>query len=254
MSVFSKYLTDSRLVQLQAGSGIGFSTFLILHLTNAIAASSGELGWDGVREFFRLYYQNPFVEVVTVFGSLLLHAGTSSIIFYRRNERQKRVKKEDGDKDVKKTVHIPLALQLHRFTGYILTGLTFAHIFATRISTFIWDLDVDFQFLNWGLASKPVLMFPYYVLFSFSGIYHLSYGLPQALRVIFGVKLPDWTSPRRPYFWIWNGLVGLGVLSGILSLSGLLFPTNTSRFALLDEQFNGKVNQILQAVGLKSVL
>ena len=67
-------LSEFTLYRIQAGSGILFATFLVLHLSNTILASVGQPTYDSYQKALRWYYQFPLVEIFLVIGAATIHA------------------------------------------------------------------------------------------------------------------------------------------------------------------------------------
>lgn len=110
-------ISENTLAVLQAGSGLAFSSFLALHLTNALFAHGGDMAYDGVLDVFRYFYQNKFTEPVLIFGSLGLHIFSSSFRFYRRWKRRRAAgKKSEGAKQPS----LPWNVVLHRYSGHVI--------------------------------------------------------------------------------------------------------------------------------------
>ena len=106
-------IPDSTLNKIQAASGLAFSTYLALHLTNALAANQSQMLYDGVLDVFRVYYHHPVVEYTVIGGAVVVHVSASVIRMLRRWKRE-RQQRERGIE----LPRVPLYVKLHRYSGY----------------------------------------------------------------------------------------------------------------------------------------
>ena len=112
----------------QAGSGLVFSTFTLLHLGgHALAPLSFK--WANTALFAsRELYQASWIEPWVVGASLLIHSGTSMARFWIRYQKESKMTK-------KTPVQSPAleSLWLHRMSGLLISSFVYIHILATRL-------------------------------------------------------------------------------------------------------------------------
>lgn len=208
--------SDRALARLQAGSGLVFSVFLVLHLATALGSIGGPPVYEGALGWARLYYRIPLLEIVAVLGAALVHLSVGLVrAWRRRRQRAPRV--------------VPLRPRLHRYTGYYLALAFAGHVIATRAPSLWYGLDPDFAFLHLSLSTAPYWFFPYYALLAFSGGYHLVHGVLVALDVL-GVKLPGAPrSPRSRPFWTFAALWATAAVAIVLAFGGVLASVEDAR-------------------------
>jgi len=202
-------MDETQLIKLQAGSGLIFSSFLGIHLANSFIANLGPLGYDEIKRLLRLYYQNPVIEI-GLFSSLFVHQIVSGIRIYRRLKQKKNHPKHD---------HIT-ALDIHRYAGLVIGTVVLVHVFFTRIPHLIFKDDSDFTLITFTLKTWPYFFYPYYIVFSISGLYHLMYGFFKALRVFGLHKITLSTNTFNILF----SAGALTLFSAVLAFSGIYFP------------------------------
>jgi len=237
-SITSVQISDQTLTQIQACSGLVFSSFATIHILNSFTAHFGHLAYDAIQDILRKFYQNRVIEAVLA-GALIIHIGSSSIIFYRRytGHRTPQVKrrrmsmppqKENLLDSIKEKINEKVDLtprSIHRYTGYVLAGVIGIHVLNTRIT--MWNNPPDFTFLNFSLKNWPIIMYPYYMTLLTSGIYHTYFGIQQALHAL-GVKFPEWT--RGSFFWFSLEMGLLIGASSVLAFGGVYYNVPTFRF------------------------
>ncbi|KJE97507.1 hypothetical protein CAOG_07354 [Capsaspora owczarzaki ATCC 30864] len=157
-------ITDALLKKVQAASGLGFGSFLVLHLCNTLSGHISPAVYDSVQSVLRCYYQNPAVELVMVFGSLSIHVGAS---LWRMQKRvaadavlAQSLKHELSTADVSATsapdpkavraaaagpdtMTLSLVRKLHRLSGLALLPLISVHVMATRLSPIVSGVVPD---------------------------------------------------------------------------------------------------------------
>jgi len=228
------FIPQKTLRKVQALSGVTFGAFLSLHLVNAWTANGGHLLYDGTQKFFRLFYQNPFIEPIII-GSLVIHTIASGIRFLQRSIEESGVihckpNSEEDDTCKSDSPTIGKALQYHRYSGYFLATFVGGHFLATRGIDLIFNSKPDFSLISFSISKWGFLFYPYYFLLASCGLYHLSYGLIQSART-FQIKVPSFLSERSNLFW---GLIGIGIaasFSSVLAFGGNYFSVPVERFA-----------------------
>jgi hypothetical protein len=95
--------------------------------------------------------------------------------YFRRRSSQQQV-----------TVAVPEDKKYHRYAGYVLSLLVGGHAIATRIAPLVAGVVIDYSFASVPMYTFPVLFPIYYTILGCAGLYHLSWGALQALRV-FGI-------------------------------------------------------------------
>jgi len=156
-------ISEPTLIKIQAGSGVVFSTFLSLHLTNTIVSHNGQLFYDEIQRIFRTYYQNPIIEPV-ILGSLAVHLSSCFLRFIRRKKNDNKLnnKLEEAKinnkpnivqevKDIIKLSEPVPSLKVHRLTGYILSAFVGGHIIACRILPLLINDKADFTLMSFSL-------------------------------------------------------------------------------------------------------
>eukprot|EP01118_Nematostelium_gracile_P005688 TRINITY_DN1806_c0_g1_i5.p1 TRINITY_DN1806_c0_g1~~TRINITY_DN1806_c0_g1_i5.p1 ORF type:complete len:300 (+),score=35.61 TRINITY_DN1806_c0_g1_i5:458-1357(+) len=184
----------------QAGSGLVFGSFLSLHMINIYSVHFGESVYNTIQDLLRFYYRNPFIEPIVVFGSLGVHlCSAMGYIVAREQHKPKNVNIVEG--------HVR---KLHRYTGYILVGLTLPHIWMTRSQP------------NINTSSNKTLMSIFHMILAFSGVYHMSYGYLKAARIFeFIPPLGLQNKHKILHFDNWIKLNGIVSVSSVLVLNGV---------------------------------
>lgn len=214
-------MSNKTLVKLQAVSGLLFATFLILHLSNMVAASFGQSAYDNYMVSVRSYYQFPIIEIIAVGVASLLHIYAS----LTRGFRRRKAAKEKGG------VQSPsLRIRFHRYSGYFIFLAFFGHVLATRTPSLIFGIDVDMTFLHFSLVVAPWFFYPYYILLGTCGIYHLTNGVISALRAL-KVNIPkQLASPSSKVFWVWVSFGFIVTVISILNIGGVLTEISDTRY------------------------
>ncbi len=207
-------------IRIQAASGLAFSIFLTLHLSNTMAAPAGEARFNAIQDGVRVYYQTPVLEILGVALPLLAHI-TASIVRIVRRRRQGSPGRP------------PWRLRLHRITGWLLLAVIGGHVAATRVVPLIFETPVRFGDLNFTTTFFGIPFSLYYILLGTAGTYHLTNGLTIAARV-FGVSLPRATT-HGPGFWVPVGAALVAVTLGVASISGWLFPVDPASWGPASE-------------------
>ncbi len=215
-------ISERRLAQAQAISGLAFASFLVLHLVNTMLASLGQGTYDGYQRAIRHYYQAPGIELALIVVAPLVHVAVGLV----RARRRLRKAREQGRRSPG-----PLRHRLHRASGYVLLVVFAGHAVATRGPGVIMGEPADFSFLSFSLAQYPWWFYPYYALFALAGAYHLVHGVLASLPVLRARVPQTWLAPRSQRFWIVTVIAGAALLSGLLALGGAYFDVDTSRFA-----------------------
>jgi hypothetical protein len=194
------YIGKKNDLQSQAASGNLFGTFLALHLTNHATAIFGHLLYDGVLEFFRLYYQHPIVEPSMFILSLCVNRcsiarisccthGHKLIKIPQTTKARRKTREHSFNLFPNLTIKHSSLCRVHEKNAtlltfsYILSAFIFGHVGATRIVPLLYNIPVDFGFLSFALEYSPLIFYPYYITFAASGLYHITYGSIQAARV-----------------------------------------------------------------------
>jgi hypothetical protein len=208
------------------------------------------------RDTFRVYYQNPVIEVVCVFGAATVHACAGLARIALRSQRTKRLvfvcffgkkkkkkskitrgvtslihphrvldtKKETDNGGEKGVAAIPVELVGHRRAGYALLAFFGVHVAATRLVPRMYGIHFEYSFVSAGLRDAPYLIYPLYIILGVSGFNHLLYGLNRALSNVFGFTLLP--SNWRPGTARFAALTYVGValvISTVVALGGNYF-------------------------------
>lgn len=198
-------MNNSKLARVQAVSGLLFSLFALVHLSNTALAVVGADLYDSFQGAARGVYQWPFLEL-TLIGTLVVHI-VSGIL---------RMRARRGSK-----AKPPLRLRLHRYAAYYLAVFIFGHIGATRLPALLADAPPFFAGVSFSMHFAPWWFYPYYALLGIAGLYHAFYGIPVALGVL-GVRAPRFIR-KGPGFWV-PVTAGAGVIvAAVLAFGGFLY-------------------------------
>ncbi|MCX4242074.1 hypothetical protein [Paraliomyxa miuraensis] len=201
--------SERRLMRLQAISGLVFSAFLLLHLTNVMLSAFGPGLYDAFQIRIRPIYQFPLFEIGVLMTSLVVHIATG-VIRLRRRPRSRGFWK------------LPLRTRLHRASAYFLLVFIAGHIAATRLPSLLDGVWLGFAGLSYSMAFLPQYFYPYYVLLGLCGLYHGGYGAYLALRGL-GIRLPSIAAlGLRVKVPLVIGAVL--IILGVLSFGGLFYP------------------------------
>jgi succinate dehydrogenase/fumarate reductase cytochrome b subunit len=198
-------VNNRALAQTQAVSGLLFSLFLLVHLTNTALAVIGPDLYDRFQAAARGVYQWPLLEVGLI-AALVVHVVTG--ILRIRDRRGAKAKPS-------------LRLRLHRYAAYYLAVFVFGHIAATRLPALLADAPPFFGGVSFSLHFLPWFFYPYYALLGIAGLYHAFYGIPVALGVL-GVRVPPLIR-RGAGFWVPVGLGAVIVVTALLGFGGALY-------------------------------
>ena len=204
-TVTNNTVNNQRLSRIQAVSGLLFSLFALVHLSNTALAVLGPDLYDGFQRSVRRFYQWPLLEVALV-TTLVVHIGAG--VLRIRGRRGGRAKP-------------PLRLRLHRYAAYCLALFVFGHMAATRLPALLVDAPPFFGGVSFSLHYLPWFFFPYYALLGIAGLYHLLYGVPVALGVL-GIRAPQ-AMRRGPGFWIPVSAGAAMIVVALLGFGGALY-------------------------------
>lgn len=242
-------MKTSTLSTAQSLSGLVFSSFSLLHISNhMIGTLEGFEQHKKWMRFFRQYYQFELIEpiILTSFG---VHLTSSLWKLYRRKTIADKI---ENDKE-KKSIRVFSAEQFgkvaHRFSGYFLAGVVGGHIYATRIGWYMlgeWSSDVDFA--TYSIQNIPFYSFYlYYFLLMTSGTYHSIFGIRQALLQLELVKPSTMNKilPNKPA--VWHGLLATSMTCSALAVAFLgghfhEFKISSGRLSFLENMSNKLYN------------
>jgi succinate dehydrogenase/fumarate reductase cytochrome b subunit len=194
-----------RLTKIQAVSGLLFSLFAVVHLSNTALATLNPDLYNGFQGAARVVYQWPPLELAIV-ASLLVHITAG--VLRMRGRRGSKAKP-------------PLRLRLHRYAAYYLAVFVFGHMAATRLPALLADAPPFFGGVSFSLHFMPWWFYPYYALLGIAGLYHLFYGVPVALGTL-DVRAPQ-AIRRGPGFWLPVGAGALIIVMALLGFGGVLY-------------------------------
>ncbi|KAL2919975.1 hypothetical protein HK105_200041 [Polyrhizophydium stewartii] len=198
---------DRVLSAVQAGSGLTFATFAVLHLTGHSLAGVRYEYASSALYAFREYYHIPAVEVVVVGGAMVVHAASSAARVALRTADSRgrpapatpaRAAAGPGSRETK-AEQAARQRAWHRLAGYTLGLFMVGHVTATRLVP-LWYLPdpsvVDLTYASYPMTTHPGFFHAYYLLLAFAGMYHTAYGISSALRTLHvrvpGVSLATW--------------------------------------------------------------
>lgn len=204
-ALINSSVNNARLAQTQAVSGLLFSLFALVHLTNTALAVLGADLYDRFQSAARSVYQWPLLELALL-GALLVHMVSG--ILRMRARRGTRARP-------------PLRLRLHRYAAYYLAIFVIGHAAATRLPALLADAPPFFAGVSFSMHFAPWFFYPYYGLLGIAGLYHAFYGIPVALGVL-GVRTPQFLR-RGTGFWVPVGLGAALIVTALLGFGGLLY-------------------------------
>ncbi len=196
-----------RWARIQAGSGLVFLAFALLHLLNTALAALGAGPYNAFQRRLRPVYQYPAIEIGLILLPLLVHV----VAGVARMRMRKGVRAATS-----------LRVRSHRYAGYVLLAFVFGHIAATRGPALLRGVYPEFEGVAYTFQAWPYWFYPYYAALPLAGVLHAAIGAPLALGV-FGVKVPA-PLRRGVGFWLPVSVAALAVLLGWAGLGGLLHP------------------------------
>ena len=227
---------EHRVTQIQAISGLLFSSFSLLHLGgHGFSIFSFKLA-DAALFASRELYQNPLIEPL-LFGSLGIHISASLYKYFTR-------------KNTKMTVSSPSLnlLKWHRWFGLGTIGIVTAHIFSSRIAPLLFLKDpsvVDLTIITNALTAHPLvpswIFIPLYVLFTSSILFHTLFGIQRSFQLL-NVKSIFKLNTNS-----WKWILGIGsVLSGltVLGVSGFFETILIPKHAIWESLHASMMNSI----------
>ncbi|MBT8467896.1 MAG: hypothetical protein KJN97_04010 [Deltaproteobacteria bacterium] len=198
-------MNNQGLSRIQSISGLLFSLFALVHLSNTALAVLGPDLYNGFQSSVRSVYQWPLLELALV-ATLVVHIGSG--VLRMRGRRGSKAKP-------------PLRLRLHRYAAYYLAIFVFGHMAATRLPALVADAPPFFGGVSFSLHYMPWFFYPYYALLGIAGLYHLFYGVPAALGVV-GIRAPQ-AIRRGPGFWIPVTTGAAMIVVALLGFGGVLY-------------------------------
>lgn len=196
-------MTDRKLQQAQAISGVLFGTFLLFHLVNTAVAVRGAQAYDDVQNSLRAVYQVPVVELLLVLAPLLAHMGLAITSMLRRRGKSSPVPGWPA--------------RLHRWSGRFLLVFVLGHVGATRLPALIADAPPHFAGVAFTFQWVPLFFWPYYPLLALAGWYHFLFGLGTALPQLGLRNAGRLLAPRT--FTITFSLGAVALLAGVFTLA-----------------------------------
>lgn len=204
-TVINSFVNKLKLAKIQAISGLLFSLFALVHLSNTALAVVGPDVYDAFQSAVRGVYQRPVLELLIV-ATLVVHIVSG--ILRMRGRRGSKAKP-------------PLRLRLHRYAAYYLALFVFGHMAATRLPAILADAPPFFGGVSFSLHYMPWWFYPYYALLGIAGFYHLFYGVPAALGAV-GVRAPQ-AIRRGPGFWVPVCAGAAVIVTALLGFGGFLY-------------------------------
>jgi len=192
---------------------------LSLHLISTASANWGPLVYNKSLHFFRYFYQQPIVEGILL-SSLVVHtaAGIFRIVsrWFTKDEPNSN------------SSRISVGLFLHRASALYLILSIIGHVAGTRLLALYTNTPSTFSDISFTLDTWP-LFYPYYILLSTSGLYHMSYGILQVFKK---VKI------SRTWWWTCS-LVSLGsiLISGVFVFGNHPLRNLNGRYEEIHKEF-----------------
>jgi|SRR5688572_2561694 len=188
----------NRLARVQAVSGLAFACFLALHLATTVSAAGGPATYDGTLASLRSVYRaHPIVEFLLIGAAAAVHIACAITGILRR--------RRSGPHPTP-----PIALGVHRWSGYALMLAIVGHVYATRVMPALADRGADFSYLAFSILAWPVFIKPYYYALGLAGAIHLGLGLGYAAAAL-GFGAP----------WIRRTSVAVAGVAGALVFAGV---------------------------------
>ncbi|NNE17715.1 MAG: hypothetical protein HKN10_04470, partial [Myxococcales bacterium] len=138
-------MNNQGLSRIQSISGLLFSLFALVHLSNTALAVLGPDLYNGFQSSVRSVYQWPLLELALV-ATLVVHIGSG--VLRMRGRRGSKAKP-------------PLRLRLHRYAAYYLAIFVFGHMAATRLPALLADAPPFFGGVSFSLHYMPWFFYPY---------------------------------------------------------------------------------------------
>jgi succinate dehydrogenase/fumarate reductase cytochrome b subunit len=194
-----------QLAKIQALTGLLFSIFLALHLSNTILAAVGVEIYTRYQVFLQGFYQHPVIETLLVGIPLVVHAtiGTYLLVINRGSKRSFSFKQ-----------------QLHSWAGIFLLVFLFGHIAATRGIGILIGSSIGFEGISFSLWWMPGYFYPYYLLLFMAGLYHGFNGFFLATKRI-GFRIDIKYLSRLRYCVM--SLGAIFILIALMAFNGVLF-------------------------------
>eukprot|EP01083_Nonionella_stella_P240229 839996_1 len=195
--------------KIQSASGIVFSTFLIMHLTNHAMSIMGVFGGGmnthtAFLNTIRKYYRNPIMELGLLL-SFVVHMLCALVkIYYRPKLAPKWL---DPSGTLYKVGGFILSFagkvvpwsgdgsrKIHRIIGYILGVIMVGHIMVFRIIPQVVlgysnINSIDGRIVTAHIKEQPQIFVPYVLILWTAGAYHMYYGLYVSYQRLFNPKL-----------------------------------------------------------------
>ena len=147
------------LKKLQAGTGLLFAAFVLVHLLNTWLAALGPGAYDGVQALLRNGYQWLPVEAVLL-AALVVHIVVGIMRIASEPRRT-----------------LTLRSRIHRYTGFFLMVVIVGHVLAVRGPSWFFDVYPGFAGLAFTIDYLPGYFYPYYLLLGMAGFYHALNGI-----------------------------------------------------------------------------
>ena len=186
------------LKSLQAGSGLLFAVFVVMHLTNTWLAALGPGAYNETQQLLRTIYQFPPLEALLL-AALAVHIVVGVMRIVQEPKRE-----------------LNLRARLHRYAGFFLLLVIFGHIAAVRGPSWMFEIYPGFEGLAFSIDFAPAYFLPYYFLLGLTGFYHGLNGIGIALtrlgfRATIGPQMLRATT----------GFAGVLMIAALMGFSGV---------------------------------
>jgi len=221
--------------RLGAVSGLSFGIFLIFHLISHYSLIVGfETAQDNLLKF-RTFYQHPVAETL-LFGSLVLHMISNTIIYLKRRKTDAAIHKKHEDHHL---VEPSKELQAHRYAGYVIALFIVGHVFGARVAPLLFLEDpsmFDYSFIVAVNQKLPYnLLATFLLIFGLAAGWHLVYGTTSALAILSGSSIHG-----KPFPFLLKPLVvfmHLLIFNAVLGLAGYYYVVDMSKNVEAREQY-----------------
>ncbi|EFA76172.1 hypothetical protein PPL_10389 [Heterostelium album PN500] len=230
-----KIFSIDNLKKWQAASGVVISTFSQLHIVMVLGSHLGELCFTGLRDLFRQFYQNKFIEPIII-GAIGTHIVVNGILFYKRDPSVPVIEMMDVDPSGEKKSwlskfvnRVPTPYGLFQASGLILSVFIGGHVFATRGYVLLdKQFSSGFKSVHYTLINFPYYFYPYYGSFFHALMYHTAFSYNRIynryIKRSHDYKVNEVKS--KSYWYGVYGVTGIVALSAILALGGNYFPVS----------------------------
>ncbi|KAH6572315.1 hypothetical protein BASA62_003464 [Batrachochytrium salamandrivorans] len=221
-------MVDRVLANVQAGSGLVFSVFGVMHLSGHMLANLRYEYASSALYVLRNYYHTPLIEAV------LAQADPKDNKADPKDNKAAAIVSllpHSAESSASKAIRFRA---WHRYAGYTLALFMLGHVGATRLVPLLVLPDasiVDLTMVTQTTVTYPGLFHVYYFALGTAGLYHTLYGISAALGT-FRIRIPR-VAPK-----VWDRISLAMVMlmaSTIMALAGFYEPIFIPRAQLWND-------------------